>query len=170
MAYAVPPSTAPEFALFYQSAAESLGTAAFNTLGFDVALPNNSPIVTNVYTASPDQSIFIVNASGLYQLEAHITVNPAGATWTNPQRQLYFTVTRAGGMSPGAIATLSQSSSQVSGVGYSIGVVGSFVLYQGDQVQVVHNQNGVTGNPTARGLENGFDLNTWCSFTFIKQM
>ena len=167
MAYAVPPTGQPEVALFYQTAAEGLGTGSTQILGFDSGMPYNSPIITNVYTTSPDQSIFVVNASGLYQVEGHISVNPNGATWTNVQKSLYFTVTRAGS---GAIATITASSSQPSGNAYSFAVVGTFQLKQGDQIQLVTTQNGVTGNPLARGLENGFDLNTWVTFTFVKNV
>ena len=163
MAYAVPPNTTPEIAFFSQSTAESLGTGGTNTLGFDTNRVGNSPIITNNYIS--DTSIFTVNASGLYQMEGHISVNPNGATWTNLQKQLYFTITR--GANP-ATATCVQSTQVSSGNFYSIALVATFPLLQGDQIQLVHSQSGVTGNPLARGTESGFDLNTWVSFTFIK--
>lgn len=169
MAYCVPPTGQPEVAIFYQSATEALGANALNPIGFDSAATFNSPIITNNYTASPDQSIFVVNASGLYQMEAHVTVAPNGASWTDPRKQLYFQVTRnTGGMSPPPQAVIVQTVNIASGTNYSIGVVATFPLIAGDQVQVIHQQNAVTGNPLANGLLNQFDWNTYCSFTFIK--
>lgn len=167
MAYAVPPTGQPEVALFYQTGSEALGASATNVLGFSSGATYNSPIVTNSYTASPDQSIFTVNVSGLYQLEGHISVAPNGATWTAEGKSLYFTITRAGS---GAIATVTTSTQALTGTSYSIALTGTYPLQQGDQIQLVHGQSGVTGNPLARGLENGFDLNTWVTFTFVKNV
>ena len=167
MAYAVPPTGQPEVALFYMSAAEGLGTAGTNIIGYDVAAPYNSPIITNNYTASPDQSTFVANVSGLFQMEAHVSVNPNGATWTNLQKQIYFQITRG---ATSNIATCVQSTQVSSGGFYTIALVATFPIQQGDQIQVVHSQSGVTGNPLARGLESGFDLNTWVSFTFVKNV
>jgi hypothetical protein len=167
MAYAVPPSGNPEFALFYQSTNEDLGTATTNIIGLDTTLPGSSPIITRITTASPDETIFEVNASGIYQLEGHITVIANGATWSSMRKTIAFNVVRAGS---GANAVLINTSSQISPSNYAISAIGSFILFAGDQITFVHTQAGVTGNPQAVGVTSTFDLNTWCAFTFIKSI
>lgn len=166
MAYAVPPATSPEVAMFYQTTVENLpGTTTNNVLGFNSAFSWNSPIVTNQYNSGTDTSTFIVNASGLYQIEGHCLVQPNGATWTNATKGLYIAIQR-GVTNPGIIANTSAYA--LSGANYGLICSGTFLLQVGDQVTLNHQHFGVTGTPQARALENGFDLNTWISFTFIK--
>ena len=167
MAYAVPPSSEPSIAMFSKSAAENLPTGT-TTIGYDTNASWNSPIVVNTYDVGTDNSTFTIGASGIYQIEANLTVAANGAGWTNPNQMktLNILLTRGGVTATIAAATVNITT----GNNYAIHSSLSFPFVVGDTLQIQHVATLSSGTPTALGLANGFDLNTWITFQYIKSV
>lgn len=166
MAYCVPPSGQGTVCLFSKSAAENLPTGS-TVIGFDTNNSVNSPIITNQYTLVGDNSTFVVNTSGIYTVEGNISVSANGATWAVLQKTFGVQLTR------GATSNIligSVTANQTSTNNYSFHVNFTFPFLVGDQIQFVHTGTVTSGTPTALGLASGFDLNTWCVFTFVRSI
>jgi len=165
MAYSVPPSSEPSVALFSSSTAKVLLTTG-TTLGYDTNATYNSPIVVNSFNAPSNISTFTIGASGLYSIEANTAVAANGSTWANPLRTLNLRLTRGG-----TTVTMSGMTANItSGVDYTLHSSCVFPLKVGDTIQVQHTGTIATGSPTALGLQNTFDLNTWIVFQYIKSV
>jgi hypothetical protein len=165
MAYAVPPNSEPSIAFFGKSGPENLPTGT-TTIGFDTNAPFNTGIVTNTYTLVGDNSTFTIGASGLYQVEANLTVSANGATWALPLKTLNVVLTRNA-----TTATIASSTVNITSTNnYAIHSSMLFPFLTGDTIQIQHVHTITGGTPTALGLQSGFDLNTWVSFQFIKSV
>ena len=163
MAYSVPPSSEPSIALFSKSAAEPLATGVIQ-LGFNTNASYNSPIVVNNYTSSGDNSTFTIAASGLYQVEICVSVLASTAGWSNNQKNLNIVVTRGGVTATIAGTTVNINSAQ----NYNLHDSVIFPFLVGDVVQFQHGSTITSGTQSALGTQNGFDLNTWCVFQYLK--
>jgi hypothetical protein len=122
----------------------------------------------NTYAAPPTGSTFTIGASGLYQVEANLSVAANGAGWTNPNQMktLNLALTRSGVTAVIAAATVNITT----GNNYSIHCSLTFPFRTGDTLQFQHISTLSSGTPTALGLQNGFDLNTWVTFQYIKSV
>lgn len=163
MAYSVPPTSDPSVAVFSSSISKTLLTGG-TVLGFNTNASYNTPIVLNTFNGASNISTFTIGASGLYSLEANVSVSANGATWSAPLRSLNVLLTRGGTTVTMAASTVNISS----GVDYTIHSSSVFNFRVGDTIQFQLTGAITTGSPFAVGTTNTFDLNSWITFQYIK--
>jgi len=151
-------------AQYYKSVAQTL-TSGNTDITFNLTQTwnNTGGYITHV-NGSTD---FIVNKSGLYQLEFNCVVLANGAVYslTAIGKSVSIDITR----SPTAEQTVvSNSSLQASGQNYAMSVSGTFYLNVGDVINLRVGNTFTGGPPTVQAFANAFDLNTFFTWTFIR--
>ena len=107
---------------------------------------------------------FTVVQTGLYQLDWNTTILGTGVTWTDLLKQISIDITR----SPNAEALyIAQNTSISTSRNYAQSLSSSFYLIAGDVINCRVVNNFTIGTPSAQGVANTFDLNTWFSWRFI---
>jgi hypothetical protein len=156
-----PPTTVKQ-ATYYMSTAQTLTTG--NTdISFDLSGAWNN---TGGYITHTDgTSVFTVVQTGLYQLDFSTTVNANGATYgTGSNKACAIDIVRSPG---GDVAVVSQNALMASGVNYAQSVSATYYLVAGDLINLRIGNTFSGGPPTALGVANTFDLNTFFSWRFI---
>ncbi len=149
-------------ATYYKSGNQSLNDP--NTdITFDVDASWNN--VNDYITHNSGSKDFVVVKSGLYQLEANVSVNANGATWNaSLNKVISIDITR----SPNAEQiVIGQTALAASGKNYTQGVCSTFNLIAGDIINVRAEGTWATAQPFVQGVQNNIDLNTWFSWRFV---
>ena len=106
---------------------------------------------------------FVVNKSGLYQLEFNTTIT--SATWTDTLKQISIDITRSPFTEQ---VTIIQNASIPSARSYGQSVSATFYLVTGDVINCRVTNTYTSGTPQAVGLTNPFELNTWFTWKYIQ--
>jgi hypothetical protein len=105
---------------------------------------------------------FIVQQTGLYQLEFNATIT--AATWTDILKQISIDITRSPLTEQ---VTIAQNASIPTARNYGQSVSVIFYLVTGDIINCRVVNTYTSGTPQAVGFTNTFDLNTWFTWKFI---
>jgi len=105
---------------------------------------------------------FVVNKTGLYQLEWNATITASNST--DILKQISIDITRSPIVEQ---VTVAQNASIPNGRNYGQSVSATFFLVDGDVIncRVVNTFQGTA--PSVLGLTNTFDLNTWFMWKYI---
>ena len=156
-----PTGSAPQVyqATYYKSSAQNL-TSGATDITFGLTGSWNNP---GTYIAQTAPTDFTVGITGLYQMEFNVLINSNGATWNSlTNKNAAIDVTR--GTEHGVIAN---TALQASGVTYAQCVSGTYYLHASDLINLRVNNTFAGGPPSAEGLLNTFDLNTFFTWRFI---
>lgn len=147
---------------YYKSANQNLVNG--NTdITFDITQPWNN---TGGYiTHTSGSKDFVVQQSGIYQLELNLTVNFNGATWNVAQNKVIsIDITRVGSAE---VVAFGQANVVATGGNYIMSCSSTFYLVKGDIINCRHYGNYATATPNIAGAV-GFDLNTWFTWKYIQ--
>lgn len=145
---------------YYKSANQALVSGATD-ITFDRQQPwNNTGSYITHTSGSKD---FIVQKTGLYQLEWNVTVT--AATWTDLLKQISIDITRSPIVE---LVTIAQNASIPTGRNYGQSVTGTFYLVTGDVINFRVVNTYTAGSSLALGFTNTFDLNTWFTWKYIQ--
>lgn len=147
---------------YYKSAAQNLINGSTD-ITFDVnATWNNGGGYITHTLGSTD---FTVVQAGLYQLEWNASVAANGATWnTANNKVISIDITR----SPIAEQiVIGQTAVMATTQNYTQSLCATVKLEIGDVINLRIQGNYATATPTAQGVQNTYDLNTWFSWRFI---
>jgi hypothetical protein len=147
-------------AQYFKSANQTLASGATD-ITFDLEQPWNN---SGSYITHPSGTTnFVVNKTGLYQLEWNATITASNST--DILKQLSIDITRAPIVEQ---ITVAQNASIPNGRNYGQSVSATFYLVAGDVIncRVVNTFQGVT-TPSVLGITNTFDLNTWFMWKYI---
>jgi len=149
-------------ATYYKSVVQNLTSGATDITFDEVAAWNNDG---GYITHTPGSTDFTVVQGGLYQLEWNATVIANGATWTSSLlKQISIDITR----SPAAeVVSIAQNASMPSALNYGQSLCSTFNLEAGDVINCRISNTFFSGTPTAQGVTNTFDLNTWFSWRYV---
>ena len=106
---------------------------------------------------------FVVQKSGLYQLEWTVTIT--SATWTDLLKQISIDITRSPLVEQ---VTIAQNASIPTGRNYGQSVSGTFYLLTGDVINCRVVNTFTSGTSSALGFTTTFDLNTWFTWKYIQ--
>jgi hypothetical protein len=157
-----PPSSTVYQATYYKSVAQTL-TSGDTDITFDLtgAWNNTGGYITHV----DGTTSFTVVQAGLYQLEFNAFIFANAATWgTGANKIIAIDITRS--PTPEQ-AVISQAFLTASAVNYSQLVSTTFFLQAGDVINLRLSGFFTGGPPTALGVVNTIDLNTFFSWTYI---
>jgi hypothetical protein len=144
---------------YYKSTNQTAASGSVNVI-FDSQQPWNNG---NYITQNPGSvTQFIVNQSGLYQLEFALLVFGNSATWS-AGKSANINISRGSTQS-----LLSTTITPPSTNGYAAQVVGTLYLQVGDIIQCNNTGTLATGSVIIAGLANTFDFNTTFTWTFIR--
>jgi hypothetical protein len=158
MAYVVPVNNL-YVAQYFKSANQTL-TSGSTDITFDREQPwNNSGSYITHTSGTTD---FVVNKTGLYQLEWNVSITASNST--DILKQISIDITRSPIVEQ---VTVTQNASMPNGRNYGQSVSATFYLVVGDVIncRVVNTFTGTA--PTVLGLTNTFDLNTWFTWKYI---
>lgn len=147
---------------YYKSVAQNLINGSTD-ITFDVnATWNNGGGYITHTLGSTD---FTVVQSGLYQLEWNASIAANGATWnTATNKVISVDITR----SPVAEQiVIGQTAFTATTTNYTQSLCSTFRLQAGDVINLRIQGNYAGATPTAQGVQNTYDLNTWFSWRFI---
>jgi hypothetical protein len=147
---------------YYKSIAQTLNNG--NTdITFDVNASWNN---AGAYITQPNSTDFTVGIAGLYQLGFNCTVLANGASYpSSANKSINIDITRPSIPETSVINNTCQQASQQN---YAMSVSSSFYLQVGDVINLkIGNTFSGTGTPTAQGVANTFDLNTFFSWRYI---
>jgi hypothetical protein len=149
-------------AVYYKSAAQNLTSGGTDiTFNLTAAYNNTAGYITH----TSGTSTFEVVQDGVYDLDFHATVAANGATWTTTTNKVVaIDITRS---PDGTHPVMGQSALIASGTNYSQDISGTYALEAGDVITLRIQNTFSGGPPTASGLLNGFDLNTFFTWRFI---
>ena len=147
-------------ATYYKSVAQTLNNGDTDiTFDLSGAWSNADGYITH----TDGTTDFTVATAGLYQLEFNATILANGATWnTATNKQIVIDITRLTSQ-----AVIGQSGVMSSGNSYLQAVSGTYYLEVGDVLNLRVTCSTLTGTPTASGITNTFDLNTFFSWRYI---
>ena len=157
-----PPAVAARQATYYKSVAQNL-TSGNTHITFDLSGAWNN---TNGYITHTDGTTdFTVVQAGLYQLEFNANTLANGATWgTGSNKTIAIDIDRTVG---GEHAVISQAGLTSSANNFAQCVSATFYLEAGDVINCRLNNVFATATPSASGVTNTFDLNTFFTWRFI---
>jgi len=149
-------------ATYYKSAPQNL-TSGDTEISFNLTGPWNN---TGGYITHTDgTTAFTVVKRGLYQLEFNAFIFASAATWgTGANKTIAIDITRSPTVEQ---AVVSQSFLTASAVNYSQLVSTTFYLIEGDVINLRVSGFFSGGPPTALGVVNTIDLNTFFTWRFI---
>jgi len=148
-------------ATYYKSANQNLTSGATDLTFDQVASWNNAG---GYITHTGGSADFTVVQAGLYQLEFNATIASNGATWTSLNKQISVDITR----SPTAeVVTIAQNASMSSNTNYGQSLCSTFNLEAGDVINCRVVNTYATGTPSAQGVTNTIDLNTWFTWRYV---
>ena len=159
--YPIPPVENPtRQATYYKSVAQNLSSGDTD-ITFDLSGAWSFP--DGYITHTDGTTDFTVATAGLYQLEFNATVLANAATWTTASnKQIVIDITRLTSQ-----AVIGQSAVMSSANSYLQAVNGTYYLEVGDVINLRISNTFTGGPPTASGITNTFDLNTFFSWRFI---
>jgi hypothetical protein len=147
-------------AQYFKSANQTLASGSTD-ITFDREQPwNNSG---SYITHTSGTTNFVVNKTGLYQLEWNVSIFGINSTSTDLLKQISIDITRSPIVEQ---VTITQNASIPTARNYGQSVSASFYLVVGDVIncRVVNTHNGPA---SVIGLTNTFDLNTWFMWKYI---
>jgi hypothetical protein len=150
---------------YYRTSGEVL-VSGVDTITFQAEQTwNNNPGYITWNTVGGQGNSFTVVQPGVYQVEFALSINANGCTWS-AGRSANISVLRGTNQS-----LLQQNVNPLSGIGYSIQIVGTLRLNVGDVITCSHNGVNITGpGVIAVGLQNTFDYNTTFTWTYLKNI
>jgi hypothetical protein len=154
--------TPPFQSTYYKSADQNLVNGSTDiTFDQNAAWNNGGGYITHT-SGSAD---FTVTKAGLYQLEWNASVAANGATWnTANNKVISIDITR----SPIAEQiVIGQTAVAATTQNYTQSLCATVKLEIGDVINLRIQGNYATATPTAQGVQNTYDLNTWFSWRFI---
>ncbi len=155
------PIQTPKVMQYYKTSAQAAPTGT-TIITFDAASTFSD---TGFISWSPGGSQFTIQQRGLYQVDLTILNLVGTGAWTNLQKSLLMSVTRA----PFApVASLNDNVSISSGVSYSQSLVGTVELYATDIVTMSLGQTLTSGSTSIASTNTPPDLNTSITFTFLR--
>jgi hypothetical protein len=147
-------------ATYYKSVAQTLINGDTD-ITFDLSGAWNN--ADGYITHTDGTTDFTVATTGLYQLEFNATVLANAATWTTASnKQIVIDITRLTSQ-----AVIGQSAVMSSANSYLQAVNGTYYLEVGDVINLRITNTFTGGPPTASGITNTFDLNTFFSWRYI---
>jgi hypothetical protein len=148
-------------ATYYKSANQNLTNGATDLTFDEEGSWNNS---NGLITHTSGSTDFVVVQAGLYQLEFNVTIFSNGAGWTNLLKQISVDITR----SPTAeVVTIAQNGSMPTASNYGQSLCSTFSLEAGDVINCRVVNTFTSGTPTAQGVTNTIDLNTWFTWRYV---
>jgi|688.fasta_scaffold207899_2 hypothetical protein len=149
-------------AQYFKSTNQTL-TSGATDITFDREQPwNNSG---SYITHTSGTTNFVVNKTGLYQLEFNAFIFANNATWgTASNKTISIDITRS---PTSEQAVITQAYLTASALNYSQGVSATKYLVVGDVINLRLTLTFAGGPPTALGVVNTFDLNTWFTWKYI---
>jgi hypothetical protein len=149
-------------ATYYKSAPQNL-TSGDTDITFDLTGSWNN---TGGYITHVDgTTAFTVVQGGIYQLEYNAFIFANAATWgTAANKTISIDITRSPTVEQ---AVISQAFLAASAVNYSQVISTTFYLQAGDVINLRLSGFFTNGPPSALGVVNTFDLNTFFSWTYI---
>lgn len=154
------PGPAPEgqSASYYANANQSL-TSGLTTINYQSDVASNTP----GFITRTSSSTWTVQTRGVYQLEAHVQVQPNGSTWTILLKGVQIVVNRGTNQ-----VVLENNSNIQSGIVYTQQCVGVVGLEVGDVISI-QVSNSFTGGPAfIVPISTDFDLNSFFTWSLIK--
>ena len=167
-----PTGSAPQVyqATYYKSSAQNL-TSGNTDITFGLTGSWNNP---GTYIAQTAPTDFTVGITGLYQMEFNVFVNANGASWNSlTNKNAAITVTRGASEQAVIANTALQAHAGGGGGGAGVGVnyaqcvSGTYYLHASDVINLRIANTFTGGPPSAEGLLNTFDLNTFFTWRFI---
>lgn len=164
--YVVPganPNNTPVFiGTYYKSFLQNLVTGATD-ITFDLTAPYNN--IGGYISHTNGTKDFIVQKTGLYQLEWNATINGGTSTATSLLRQISIDIARSPLVET---VTIAQNASIPTASNYGQSVSATFYLVAGDVIncRVVYAFTGIASIVAISSIFN-FDYNTWFSWRFI---
>lgn len=159
--YTLPPAIQ---ATYYKSASQNL-TSGDTDMTFDLtgAWNNDSGYITH----TSGSTAFTIVTPGLYQLEFNAFVFANAATWAaTSNKTISIDITR----SPTAEqALITQAFNTASATNYSQSLCATYNLVAGDVINLRLSGFFTGGPPSALGVVNTIDLNTWFSWRYVGQ-
>lgn len=154
--------TAVRQATYYKSVAQNL-TSGNTHITFDLSGAWNN--ADGYITHTDGTTDFTVVQAGLYQLEFNANTLANGATWgTGSNKTIAIDIDRT---PSGEHAVISQAGLTSSANNFAQCVSATYYLEAGDVINCRLNNIFATATPTASGVTNTFDLNTFFTWRFI---
>lgn len=152
-------------ATYYKSAAQNLSSGATDiTFGLTGEWNNPGTYITH----TDGTKDFTVGVTGLYQMEFNAFINANGASWDSlTNKNVAIDITRGGSEHAVIANTALQASAGGVGVNYAQCVTATYYLLFGDVINLRVANTFTGGPPSAEGLLNTFDLNTFFTWRFI---
>jgi hypothetical protein len=157
--YTLPPAIQ---ATYYKSASQNL-TSGDTDMTFDLtgAWNNDSGYITH----TSGSTAFVVVTPGLYQLEFNAFVFANAATWAaTSNKTISIDITRSPTTEQ---ALITQAFNTASATNYSQSLCATYNLVAGDVINLRLSGFYTGGPPSALGVVNTIDLNTWFSWRYV---
>jgi hypothetical protein len=149
-------------ATYYKSVAQTL-VSGNNDMTFNLSGSWNN--VNGYISHTSGSTDFTVHKTGLYLLEFNAFIFANGATWgTGTNKTISIDITRS---PTSEQAIISQSGLTASAINYSQCVSATKYLIAGDVINLRLTLTFAAGPPTALGVVNTFDLNTFFTWRFL---
>lgn len=159
--YTLPPAIQ---ATYYKSVSQNL-TSGDTDMTFDLtgAWNNDSGYITH----TSGSTAFTVVTPGLYQLEFNAFVFANAATWAaTSNKTISIDITRSPTTEQ---ALITQAFNTASAVNYAQSLCATYNLVAGDVINLRLSGFFTGGPPSALGVVNTIDLNTWFSWRYVGQ-